>query len=372
MLELKIIDGLRPDNPTSKSKLFNTNGGVIGRDSACAWVLFDRKKVISSEHAKIIFSQGAYYLSDLSTNGVLNSLGQPIGRGELRKLMCGDVYIIGPYRMEVSDIKLGDPEDPLRDAGLQHLLVDHDSARAVTPLDYAGKNNAPVLDFDLPMQPMVSSNRFNAYDFMPEPLELVTKPKPVVHPVEAPVATPQDDFVRALCEAFHLDIRLLSGQSAQDLQCKVIDLVEGVVSLLLDLRALDKNLQQSFSLDDTEAAALHNPFKVAVSSRQLFELIMRDDPEFMNASDALAQLRHTSLARMQKLLTNIPSVQQKLLLILAPDIVFMQKTSSKFNVLQHKHAWQAYQRQYENLSGDKAREWLQLFQNFMKEKLEGA
>ncbi len=370
MIELKIIEGLQPDNPTSKSKTFNANGGVIGRDGSCAWVLFDRQKVVSSEHAKIIFSKGAYYLSDISTNGVFNALGQRIGKGELRKLVSGDVYVIGPYRIEVGDIKLGDPEDPLRDAGLQHLLLEHEQVPAVTPLDYASKKSPEALGFDLPMQPIAQSNRLHAYDFMPEPLELAPKPKPIPPPVEVPAAVPSDHFMMALCEAFHLDLRLLSGQSSHDLQGKVIALVQGVVSLLLDLRALDRTLQQCFALDDVELGALHNPLTVAVSSRQLFELIMRDDPEFLNATDAMMQLRHTLIARMQKLLANLPAVQQKLLGSLAPETVFVQKTSSQLNVLKYKHAWQAYQRQYQNLSVDQSREWLQLFQNFMKEKLE--
>jgi type VI secretion system protein ImpI len=370
MLELKIIEGLLPDNPTVKSKIFNAHGGVIGRDRVCAWVLFDREKVVSSEHAKIIFAQGAYYLSDISTNGVFNALGQPLGKGELRKLVCGDVYMIGPYRIEVSDIKLGDPEDPLRDLGLQHLLLDHDQPSMATPLDYSGKKSIPTLDFDLPMQSMASSNRLNAYDFMPEPLELVPKPQQQVYPVEVPVAASQDDFITALCEAFNLDLRLLSGQSNHALQHKVIGLIQGVVSLLLDLRALDKTLQQSFALDDMTMGGLHNPLTVAVSSRQLFELIMRDDSDFLNAADAMTQLRHTLLARMQKLLANIPLVQQKLLLSLAPDAVFVRKSSSKLNVLQYKHAWQAYQHHYQTLSVDQSREWLKLFQSFMKEKLE--
>lgn len=389
MIELRIIEGLLPDNPTSKSKLFHANGGVIGRDGSCTWVLFDRQKVISGEHAKIIFSKGAYYLSDISTNGVFNALGQRIGKGELRKLVVGDVYVIGPYRIEVGDIKLGDPEDPLRDAGLQHLLLEHDPISAATPLDYASKKSVEVLDFDLPIQPMVQANRLNAYDFMPEPLELAPKPKPQVQPlpqvqpqpqpqpqskmapVEVPMSTsPPDDFMMALCEAFHLDPRLLSSQSPHDLQRKVIALVQGVVGLLLDLRALDKNLQQSFAFDDADVGALHNPFMVAVSSRQLFELIMRDDPEFLNAADAMTQLRHTLLARMQKLLAHLPFVQQKMLRSLAPETVFVHKSPSKLNVLQYKHAWQAYQRHYQNLSVEQSREWLQLFQNFMKEKLE--
>lgn len=75
MLELTIIEGLSPDNPTEKKKRFTDRGGVIGRDVKVDWALYDPSRVVSSQHAKVIFSQGAYYLSDLSANGVLTEQG---------------------------------------------------------------------------------------------------------------------------------------------------------------------------------------------------------------------------------------------------------------------------------------------------------
>jgi type VI secretion system FHA domain protein len=239
MLELNIIDGIRPDNPTEKRKIFSIQGGSIGRDAACTWVLVDRQRVISSTHAKIMFSQGAYYLSDVSTNGILSNQGQPIGKGELRKLNRGDIYIIGPYRLEVTDIKLIDPSESFRDAGLQHLLAEPER-EALTPLNYAQKSEATRAHFSFDANAGVAPNTLKAYDFMPEPLDLVlsktNEPKTVnpclpeeiftppvntetVMPAQEPTRKPEPEatatpnlpmalsgmnFLQELCQAFNI------------------------------------------------------------------------------------------------------------------------------------------------------------------------
>lgn len=403
MLELTIIDGIRPDNPTIKTKIFNANGGSIGRDANCTWVLMDRQRVVSSEHAKIIFREGAYYLSDISTNGVFNGSGQAVGRGELRKLTRGDIYIIGPYRIEVSEIKLGDPADSLREAGLQHLLMEEDAQadewRLYTPhpsplpQGERGKKSA----FSQEQAP----NTLKAYDFMPEPIDLLLKseapaktpnpcipedvfaklqpevketsevavslsPAPVTE--NLPVALSGVDFLRELCQAFNLDYRLLGTQTQSELHQKIIALIQGVLSLLLELKAIEKTLMKNFDISCNENSGLHNPFQVAVSQRQLFELIMRDDPEFMNPKAALSEMRQLFLPRLQQVLVNIPQAQRKLLTTLAPEAM-MPKAMSKFNLLQDKHAWQAYQQHYQNLAADNARGWLEQFNNLIKEKV---
>lgn len=404
MLELTIIDGIRPDNSTVKSKTFNAAGGVIGRSSHCTWVLMDRQRVVSSEHAKIIFKEGHYYLSDISTNGVLNSSGQRISKGELRKLNRGDIYIIGPYRVQVSEVKLTDPADSLKEAGLQHLLLESEVAPMLTPLEYASTSalqSEANLNFSIANK---NINTLKAYDFVPEPIDLLLKngsiqtPNPCIaedsfthnetSKIEAKpeerVPTHKDttmhepekvdnlpvaistNFIQELCQAFNLDYRLLIGQTQSELQQKVTDLLQGMLGLLLDLIRLEKNFINALGIIEDEPMDLHNPLKVAVSQRQLFELLMRDDPEFMKPEEALNYVRQMFLPRLQKLITHLPQAQRKLLAMLAPEAI-TPKVMHKFNLLQDKYAWQAYQQHYQNLASDNARAWLAQFNTFIKE-----
>lgn len=189
MLELTIIEGLSPDNPTEKKKRFNDRGGMIGRDLQADWILFDPERIISSHHAKVIFSQGAYYLSDLSVNGVSTEQGQKLRKGEYRPIGMGDIYVIGPYRIEVTALNTADATLPFKEAGLGHILTEPGTQEGLSPLDYVQKQNhpftekAPFADFP----PTAKPDTLKAFDFMPEPIDFRLNP-----------CIPKDDFLQEL------------------------------------------------------------------------------------------------------------------------------------------------------------------------------
>lgn len=188
MLELTMIEGLSPDNPTQKQKHFDDRGGIIGRDVKADWALYDPAKVVSSHHAKVIFSQGAYYLSDLSVNGVLTEQGQKLRKGEYRLLKLGEIYAIGPYRFEITGLNTQDETIPFKEAGLAHILTENKKEEALSPLEYVQKQNNPlaekdaVPDFAFSQKP----DTLKAFDFMPEPISFGGQSKPAVNDMPIP------------------------------------------------------------------------------------------------------------------------------------------------------------------------------------------
>ena len=52
------------------SKTFKQAGGIIGRAEECDWVILDRKRVVSSRHAEVSYRDGAFFLTDTSSNGI--------------------------------------------------------------------------------------------------------------------------------------------------------------------------------------------------------------------------------------------------------------------------------------------------------------
>ena len=52
------------------TKTFKQAGGVIGRAEGCDWVIPDRKRVLSGRHAVISYRDGAFFLTDTSSNGI--------------------------------------------------------------------------------------------------------------------------------------------------------------------------------------------------------------------------------------------------------------------------------------------------------------
>jgi type VI secretion system protein len=84
------------------SRVFNDQGGTIGRGERNSWVLDDPEKYLSSCHCSITFEGGSYYITDLSTNGTyLNHSPAPLGKGSKSVLKDGDSFEMGSYSMQV-------------------------------------------------------------------------------------------------------------------------------------------------------------------------------------------------------------------------------------------------------------------------------
>ena len=99
-------------------RVFNEDGGTIGRSLRCDWILPDPDRFISGKHATIDYKSGAYYLADISSNGVyMNGDSDPLGKGTPRRLFDGDKILMGDFEFLVSldegeSLKMP-PEEPM-------------------------------------------------------------------------------------------------------------------------------------------------------------------------------------------------------------------------------------------------------------------
>ena len=88
---------------TKATHTFALQGGTIGRSSDNDWVLEDPERFISSQHSKISFENGQYYITDLSTNGTFsNGAPEPIGNGNTVQLNDGDKFSLGDFEFLAS------------------------------------------------------------------------------------------------------------------------------------------------------------------------------------------------------------------------------------------------------------------------------
>ena len=85
------------------NKSFDAQGGIIGRGQGCAWILPDVDRFLSSKHCQISFDNGAFYLTDLSTNGTfINGAPEPIGKGGRVIINSGDTVDLGDYQFAIT------------------------------------------------------------------------------------------------------------------------------------------------------------------------------------------------------------------------------------------------------------------------------
>lgn len=86
--------------------VFGETGGSIGRSPSCDWTLADPNNTLSGRHALIGFANGAFTITDISTNGVyVNTVSSPLGRGRTGPLRDGDILYLGPYALKVELIQ---------------------------------------------------------------------------------------------------------------------------------------------------------------------------------------------------------------------------------------------------------------------------
>ena len=98
--------------------VFREVGGYIGRDKQCEWVLLDKTKQISRKHALISFEQSAFFIEDLSTNGIFNALGKErLGKGKKYRVEHGNTYVIGEYSIQAR--LLHEPESCLSEQSIE-------------------------------------------------------------------------------------------------------------------------------------------------------------------------------------------------------------------------------------------------------------
>jgi type VI secretion system FHA domain protein len=99
-LVLSITNVDKLENGHSTELLLDRHGAVIGRSMHVDWTLPDARNIISNTHCEVVYRDGAYWLLDKSTNGVLlNGAAERMGEAPHR-LADGDVLAIGHYRIE--------------------------------------------------------------------------------------------------------------------------------------------------------------------------------------------------------------------------------------------------------------------------------
>ena len=98
MLVLRIMSCKRQDLVQTFSHQFDTSGGTIGRDEGNDWVLADPDSLVSRVHARIEHRDRAFYIVDLSTNGVfVNGASEPLGHHDEHRIDHGDQLRLGDY-----------------------------------------------------------------------------------------------------------------------------------------------------------------------------------------------------------------------------------------------------------------------------------
>jgi type VI secretion system protein len=280
---------------------FGESGATIGRSLENDWILPDPDRFISGKHATVDFRRGAWYLADISTNGVyVNNEPEPLGRGNPRRLFNGDRLRMGEFEFTV---EIDEGED----------LEIQSQALSLVPEGFGQRVPEATLKTGIQMlaeEEITGDEAFRSTLFgggaKPAPLQQKTAPvvkKPVpAAPASrpAPKRAPQDagdmnaeqlfeEFLGGLGIArdeIHpaIDLRDVMQNAGKVLR----ELVTGFAELMISRT----NVKTLFRLDQTTVLPHHNnPLKLSQNTDDsIKQLLIGRDGEYLGPQDSVREV----------------------------------------------------------------------------------
>jgi predicted component of type VI protein secretion system len=292
-LQLKVISEHKELLGEDYVREFNAEGGTIGRSLDNDWILPDPDHYISGKHATVDFQSGAYYLADISTNGVyVNDADEPLGRGNPRRLFDGDRIRMGDFKFVVTldeGQDLAMQADPPASVMPDHAeqLVPEEALKSIIQLldeeEITGDAAFKSTLFGGPAEEAPVEETSEEVDDQARP---AAPPKPPKEPAPA-------ELLDALLEA--------AGISRSEIHPSVDpvevmrnagqvlgEFIAGTTALLISRTTL----KSMFSLDQTTVQARHNnPLKLSESTEGLMkQLLIGREGEYLGPIDAVKEI----------------------------------------------------------------------------------
>lgn len=267
------------------SKTFKQSGGVIGRAEDCDWVIPDRKRVLSGRHAAISYRDGAFFLTDTSSNGIqLKDSGASLTKGQPQRIEHGSVYCLGDYEIQARLIQ--PPSMFEADVGRSQpagSVIPDDAFLDLDPLiamDQQERVYAQTDDLDLVMgspSHQAPQRDYARIDMESLPLPELVQPRVVPEPV--PTALPEQ-LPQAFWERFGEALGIsLEGMDEVAREALAIDaarlLKQSVASLQQSLRTRSELKNELRLAQTTVQSAGNNPLKHSVSSSEALGAMLR-------------------------------------------------------------------------------------------------
>jgi type VI secretion system protein ImpI len=267
------------------TKTFKQAGGVIGRADECDWVIPDRKRVLSSRHAEVSYRNGAFYLTDTSSNGIqLKDNGASLRKGEAQRIEHGSVYCFGDFEIRARLIQ--DPALFADDIGRSQpagSIIPDDAFLDLDPLtaiDQQERVYAEVDDLTAILRPHnVQAQQRDYAQIDEENLlvpELITPPPvPQPKPAPEPVRLPPT-FWEKFGAALGVQLDDLDDDAREALALNAAKLLKQSVGSLQQALRTRSELKNELRLAlTTVQSAGNNPLKHTSDSSEALNVLLR-------------------------------------------------------------------------------------------------
>jgi len=282
------------------SKTFKQAGGIIGRAEDCDWVIPDRKRVLSGRHAEVSYRDGAFFLTDTSSNGIqLKDSGASLRKGEPQRIEHGSLYCFGDFEIRARLIQ--DPALFAGDTGRAQpagSIIPDDAFLDLDPLtalDQQERVYAEVDDLTAILRPHKAQAQQRDYAQIDEEnllLPQLVAPTPAPQPKRAPepVRLPPS-FWEKFGEALGVKLDDLDDDGREALALHAAKLLkQSVGSLQQSLRTRSELKNELRLALTTVQSAGNNPLKhSADSSEALTALLRGGKPGALSAEQSIGR-----------------------------------------------------------------------------------
>ncbi len=352
-LQLEIVSDHKEILGDDSVRVFREEGGTIGRSLENDWILPDPDQFISAKHATIDFQAGAYYLADVSSNGVfVNGEEKPLGRGNPRRLFDGDRLRMGDFEFVVAldegeDLKMPPPEPMTVVPDHVERLVSEEPVK--TGIELLGEEE---ITGDEEFASALFGDSVAAKEAEKANRSISDKPNPFAAPPTKAKARRLD--LESLLDAFMrgLDIsRADIHASADPFQVmenagRVLkEFVDGTSELLANRSAL----KAMFRLDQTTILPKdNNPLKVAENSRaSMMQLLVGKEENYLGPVDAVREVCNDLKFHQDAVLEGMMSAFGEFVARFDPDVlqVNFDRTLDRkamFRAVNQLKYWQLY------------------------------
>jgi len=295
-LQLEIVSEHREILGDDHLRVFGEDGGTIGRSLHNDWILPDPERFISGQHATIDFQSGAYYLADVSSNGVyVNAEIEPLGKGNPRRLFHNDTLRMGDFEFQVTldegeDLEMPPPEPMTVVPDHIEQLVDEDSLKSgIQLLDeeaITGDADFQAALFGGPTKDKVTKDKKKSLDGQPNPF---APPPTKKQKSSASAAELLDSFMHGLgIERADMHPSTDPHEVLENAGRVLSEFVDGVSELLASRTAM----KSMFRLDQTTVLPRHNnPLKLAENTRDsMMQLLIGKEGEYLGPVDAVREV----------------------------------------------------------------------------------
>jgi type VI secretion system protein ImpI len=362
------------------SKSFKKAGGVIGRSEDCDWSIPDSKRIISSRHAQVSYSDGHFYLTDTSSNGIqLKDSGASLRRGEPLRIGHGDVFCLG--EVEIRARVLQDPaqfEEQIGQRQAAGSIIPDDAFLDLDPIaaleqrprgyssldEFAGLVQEPEEQFERSQYARIDMESLLLPELVEAAVETPVAAEPIAVRVSEPSAQPRPTvasephsaaFWQRFGEALGVPLDDLDAAGREALALNAARLLKQSIGGLQQSLRTRGELKNELRLAlTTVQSAGNNPLKHSADAGEALQALLRSHkPSQLAAEQAVGRAYRDLQAHQVALFAASRAAVKGLFDQFAPEQLTLRFEQERKPLLATAGSrWRAYQRQYRLLEQD--------------------